>query len=83
MIKTLAKQIKEFKAASIATPLFMILEVLMEMIIPYLMASIIDKGVNTALLKKWGVEGDYEGIGHCVLGSNIRFHGYIKNIINN
>ena len=47
MIKTLAKQIKEFKAASIATPLFMILEVLMEMIIPYLMASIIDKGVNT------------------------------------
>lgn len=21
-----------------------------------------------ALLKKWGVEGDYEGIGHCVLG---------------
>ena len=47
MIKTLAKQIKEFKTASIATPLFMILEVLMEMIIPYLMASIIDKGVNT------------------------------------
>lgn len=46
MIKTLAKQIKEFKAASIATPLFMILEVLMEMIIPFLMASIIDKGVN-------------------------------------
>ena len=46
MIKTLAKQIKEFKAASIATPLFMILEVLMEMIIPFLMASIIDEGVN-------------------------------------
>ncbi|WP_448862716.1 nitroreductase [Dorea sp.] len=21
-----------------------------------------------ALLKKWGIEGDYEGIGHCVLG---------------
>lgn len=21
-----------------------------------------------ALLKKWGVEGDYEGIGHCILG---------------
>ena len=46
MIKTLAKQIKEFKAASIATPLFMILEVLMEMIIPFLMASIIDNGVE-------------------------------------
>ena len=46
MIKTLAKQIKEFKAASIATPLFMILEVLKEMIIPFLMASIIDNGVE-------------------------------------
>ena len=46
MIRTLAKEIKEFKAASIATPLFMVLEVLMEMIIPFLMASIIDKGVN-------------------------------------
>lgn len=46
MIRTLAKEIKEFKAASIVTPLFMVLEVLMEMIIPFLMASIIDKGVN-------------------------------------
>ena len=46
MIRTLAKEIKEFKAASIATPLFMVLEVMMEMIIPFLMASIIDKGVN-------------------------------------
>ena len=46
MIRTLAKEIKEFKAASLITPLFMVLEVLMEMIIPFLMASIIDKGVN-------------------------------------
>ena len=67
MIKTLAKQIKEFKAASIATPLFMILEVLMEMIIPYLMASIIDKGVNTGdihhIYKVGGImdlQGTYE-----------------------
>ena len=46
MIRTLAKEIKEFKAASIATPFYLVLEVLMEMIIPFLMASIIDKGVN-------------------------------------
>ena len=46
MIKTLLKEVKEYKAASIATPLFMILEVLMEMLIPFLMASIIDDGVN-------------------------------------
>ena len=47
MLKTLGAQIKEFKKASIATPLFMLLEVFMETLIPYLMASIIDDGVNT------------------------------------
>ena len=47
MIRTLLKEVKEYKAASIATPFFMILEVLFETLIPFLMASIIDKGVNT------------------------------------
>ena len=46
MLKTLGAQIKEFKKDSIKTPLFMILEVLMEMLIPFLMASIIDDGVE-------------------------------------
>ncbi len=46
MLKTLAAQVKEFKTASLLTPVFMILEVIMEMIIPFLMASIIDDGVN-------------------------------------
>mgnify|MGYP002512058321 CR=1 FL=1 len=46
MIRTLLSEVKEYKKASIATPLFMILEVLMEMMIPFLMASIIDDGVN-------------------------------------
>ena len=46
MIRTLLKEVKEYKKASFATPVFMILEVIMEMIIPYLMASIIDDGVN-------------------------------------
>lgn len=46
MIRTLLGEVKEYKKASIATPLFMILEVLMEMMIPFLMASIIDDGVN-------------------------------------
>jgi ATP-binding cassette subfamily B protein len=46
MLKTLGAQIKEFKKDSILTPIFMILEVIMEMIIPLLMASIIDDGVN-------------------------------------
>ena len=47
MIKTLAAQIKEFKKDSVLTPIFMILEVLFETMIPFLMASIIDKGVET------------------------------------
>ena len=46
MIKTILKEVKEYKAASIATPIYMILEVIFEMMIPLLMASIIDNGVN-------------------------------------
>ena len=46
MIRTILNEVKEYKRASVVTPMFMILEVIMEMIIPYLMASIIDDGVN-------------------------------------
>jgi len=46
MLKTLGKQIKEFKRDSILTPCFMILEVIMETLIPLLMGSIINEGVE-------------------------------------
>ena len=46
MLKTLMKQIKEYKKASILTPCFMLGEVIMETLVPLMMASIIDKGVN-------------------------------------
>ena len=46
MLKTLGAHIKEFTLPSLLTPIFMILEVIMEMIIPLLMASIIDDGVT-------------------------------------
>lgn len=46
MLKTLGAYVKEYKRASIATPFFMILEVLMEMLIPYLLSSLIDDGVQ-------------------------------------
>ena len=46
MIKTLAAHIKEYKWPSILTPVLMIGEVLMETIIPLLMASIVDDGIN-------------------------------------
>ena len=46
MLKTLGAQVKEFKKDSFLTPCFMILEVSMETMIPFLMASIVDEGVN-------------------------------------
>lgn len=57
MLKTLGAQVKEFKRDSILTPIFMILEVIMEMSVPFLMASIIDDGVE---------KGDIRHI--CVVG---------------
>ena len=59
MIKALAKQIKEYKGASLVTPIFMILEVAMEMVIPLLMASIIDDGVQAGDMKHIFVIGCY------------------------
>ena len=44
--KTIFAHVGEFKVPSIMTPTFMVGEVIMEMVIPLLMASIIDKGVN-------------------------------------
>ncbi len=46
MLRTLGAQIKEFKRDSFLTPVFMICEVIMETIIPLMMASIIDQGVD-------------------------------------
>ncbi len=45
MIKKLASYIKEYKKASILTPIFVVLEVVMEVIIPMLMSKIIDVGI--------------------------------------
>ena len=46
MIKKLLKQVKEFKRDSILTPVFIVFEVFMEVLIPLLMSKIIDNGVN-------------------------------------
>lgn len=46
MIKTLSQYIKQYKKATILTPIFTGLEVLMEILIPFVTASIIDKGIN-------------------------------------
>ena len=49
--RVLLSHVKEFKKDSILTPIFMILEVAMEMIIPLLMGAIIDIGVNKGDMK--------------------------------
>lgn len=46
MIKKLLKQVKEYKRDSILTPVFVILEVVLEVFIPLLMSKIIDNGVD-------------------------------------
>lgn len=51
MIKRLSQEVKEFKGAALVTPLFMLLEVAMEMVIPLLMAKIIDDGVEKGNIK--------------------------------
>ena len=59
MLKTLGRETKGFRLVSILTPIFMICEVIMEMIIPKLMASIIDDGVTSVAARYlptlWGV----------------------------
>ena len=46
MIKRILKEVKEYKKASLLAPSFMVIEVLMEISLPFLMSFIIDKGVN-------------------------------------
>ena len=69
MIKRLLQSIREYKAASIRTAVFAGLEVLLEIIIPFFMADIIDKGIyggNMNLLMKLGVM-----MGICVIAGLI------------
>ncbi len=67
MIKTLLKETKQYKSDALKTPLYMLLEVAMEMIIPLLMAVIVDDGVNkgdmSVILKMGAVMLIMAGIG--------------------
>lgn len=59
MLKRILQEVKEFKAPSIITPFCMLLEVAMEMIVPYLMASIIDDGVYAGDMKHIIITGGW------------------------
>ncbi len=52
MLKTLLGQIKEYRTASLLTPAFTALEVVMDVLIPYVTASLIDKGINAGNMQE-------------------------------
>ena len=59
MLKKLLKSVREYKTASILAPFFVSLEVVLEVIIPLLMANLIDKGIydgNMNMVYKIAIE---------------------------
>ena len=59
MLKQLAKCIREYKLPSILAPITIMMEVVMETIIPFVMAKLIDNGINK------GENGDMSYVGWC------------------
>ena len=57
MIKTLAKQIKEYKKDSILSPIYIAAEVILELLLPFIMASMIDEGVEVGNMKHIVITG--------------------------
>ena len=89
MIKTLFKELKEYKLPSVITPLCMIGEVVCEMIIPIMMARIVDEGIyggNMGVIFRTGgimfiiaILGLISGIGGAYFGANASA-GFAKNL---
>ena len=89
MIKTLAAQIKQYKKESLLTPACMVLEVIAETIIPLLMGSIIDKGIEAgnmqhiyvmgAAMIGCSVFGLLSGLGGAVFGAKAAT-GFARNL---
>ncbi len=46
MLKTLLKQVKQYKTASFLTPVFIMLEVVLDVLIPFVTAKLIDNGIS-------------------------------------
>ena len=70
MLKTLASQVKEYKKASIITPIFVTFEVIMELLIPLLMSTLIDNGISTGNMKHVFVVG---GVMVAIAGLSLLF----------
>ena len=46
ILSTLASEIKQYRLTALLTPVFVVLEVLMEVLIPFVIADLLDKGVE-------------------------------------
>ncbi len=89
MLSTLLKQIKQYTLPSIVTPICMIGEVICEMVIPILMARIVDKGIygnnmgviysTGALMVVIAILGLLAGLGGAYYGSKAST-GFAKNL---
>ena len=89
MIKTLSSYIREFKRDSLMTPIYMVVEVIMEMIIPLLMASIINDGVEKSninhiyIMGIWMIAAAFIGLTAGVMGGKYGARasaGFAKNL---
>ncbi len=72
MVKTIVSQFKEFKKDALLTPLFVVLEVLFEIAIPFLMAIIVDQGVakgDLHLVLSYGIAMIFLGCGSLTVGT--------------
>ena len=89
MIRRLLSYVREYKKPSILTPCFMILEVIMEMVVPLLMASLVDDGINAGdmnhivkiglLMIAAAVVGLFGGLMGGILGAKAST-GFAKNL---
>ncbi len=73
MLKTLLSQVKQYKKASLLTPAFMLLEVVVEMTIPRLMARIVDDGITAGSMRAIIING----IGMVLLAGIGLFAGFM------
>ncbi len=88
-LKVLLAEVKEYKKASILTPLYMLLEVAMELLIPLLLSAMIDNGINagnmSVILKVggWMIVAALVGLFAGMMGGHygaIAATGFAKNL---
>ncbi len=59
MIKTLARSVREYKKPAIITPLLVVVEVVLECIIPFIIANVVNQiqaGYDMSVIAKYGVQ---------------------------